>query len=123
MIYLNRICVNYGLKEPIFRSLAGNRRGERTPKSMKNFIAIFGICYVLSVIVIVFGEFIIFQNMFIFLIFTSLIIAALVTELMHQDDRIEALEKRIKKWDQDINQVEVEEDSQNDKLAKVEVDN
>lgn len=90
---------------------------------MKNFIAIFGICYVLSVIVIVFGEFIIFQNMFIFLIFTSLIIAALVTELMHQDDRIEALEKRIKKWDQDINQVEVEEDSQNDKLAKVEVDN
>jgi len=71
--------------------------------SMKNFIAIFGICYVLSIIFLLFGGFLVFENLYLLLALISLIIAILVTVLMYQDDRIETLEKKIKQWEEEVN--------------------
>lgn len=83
----------------VFQLLNEEEKGQ--PSSMKNFVAIFGICYVLSIIFLFFGGFLVFENLYLLLALISLIIAILVTVLMYQDDRIETLEKKIKKLDED----------------------
>lgn len=90
---------------------------------MKNFIGIFAICYVLSLLFLTFGGLFAFQNLYILLIFTSLIMAGFINELVKQDDRIEALEKRIKQWDKDTNQEEILEDNHDVRTSNIEADN
>lgn len=49
--------------------------------------------------------------------------AGFINELVKQDDRIEALEKRIKQWDKDTNQEERLEDNHDVRTSNIEADN
>jgi Mn2+/Fe2+ NRAMP family transporter len=63
---------------------------------MKSFLGTFAISLILCYIILFFGGTLIFENFWAILVFVSLIIAILVTVLIHQETKIEELEARIK---------------------------
>ena len=62
---------------------------------MKNFLGTFVTSLILCYIFLFFGGFIIFENLWAVLILASFIIAILITAFIHQETKIEELEKRI----------------------------
>jgi uncharacterized membrane protein YciS (DUF1049 family) len=63
---------------------------------MKNFLGTFVICLILCYIFLLFGGAFIFENLWAILIFVAFIVAILITAFVHQETKIEELEKRIK---------------------------
>ncbi len=63
---------------------------------MKNFLATFVICLILCYIFLLFGGAIILESFWAAFVLVALIIAVLVTVLIHQESKLEELEGRIK---------------------------
>ena len=67
---------------------------------MKDFLVTFVICLITSYVILFFGGWIIFENLYGALVAFSLVMAVLISWLMSLSDKIEKLEKRIQELEQ-----------------------
>ncbi len=63
---------------------------------MKSFLGTFVISLILCYIILFFGGYLIFENIWAILVLVAFIIAILITAFAHQETKIEELEARIK---------------------------
>lgn len=76
---------------------------------MKKFLQLFIICLVLEQVFMFFGGWRLFQNWFSASVFIALVLAISIRIWLSQEDRLEAMEKRIKELEEQQVQKEKQE--------------